>query len=142
MTKMQRTQPLIKWALLAFATLAGFALLILVPGWLKPSLSKADLNAVPAGEKHIALQQAQGQLQNNIRTTLLQGLAGIVVVVSCGSKPPASLPAHGRAAACRGVRTAAGGTRHYPGLAARSWSVMRGIASPMGSRMTAVATWS
>ena len=80
MTKIQRAQPFIMWALLAFATLAGFTLLILVPGWLKPSLSKADLNAVPAGEKRIALQQAQGQLQNNIRTTLLQGLAGIVVV--------------------------------------------------------------
>jgi hypothetical protein len=80
MTKVQRPPTLIMWALLAFATLAGFALLILVPVWLKPSLSKADLNAVPAGEKRITLQQAQGQLQNNIRTTLLQGLAGIVVV--------------------------------------------------------------
>jgi Pentapeptide repeats (8 copies) len=71
---------LIMWALLAFATLAAFALLILVPGWLKPPLSKADLNAVHDGEKRITIQQAQGQLQNNIRTTLLQGLAGIVVV--------------------------------------------------------------
>jgi hypothetical protein len=68
------------WALLLFAVLVAFAALILIPVWLKPPLSKADLSAVPAGEKRVALQQAQGQLQNNIRTTLLQGLAGIVVV--------------------------------------------------------------
>jgi Pentapeptide repeats (8 copies) len=80
MTKTQKAGPWIMGALLAFAVLVAFAALILIPVWLKPPLSKADLSAVPAGEKRVALQQAQGQLQNNIRTTLLQGLAGIVVV--------------------------------------------------------------
>ena len=80
MTKTQKAGPWIMWALLLFAVLVAFAALILIPVWLKPPLSKADLSAVPAGEKRVALQQAQGQLQNNIRTTLLQGLAGIVVV--------------------------------------------------------------
>lgn len=80
MTKGQRARPWIAWALLAFAVLVVFAALILVPVWLKPPLSKADLSAVPAGEKRVVLQQAQGQLQNNIRSTLLQGLAGVLVV--------------------------------------------------------------
>jgi hypothetical protein len=80
MTKTQKAGPWITWALLLFAVLVAFAALILIPVWLKPPLSKAELSAVPAGEKRVALQQAQGQLQNNIRTTLLQGLAGIVVV--------------------------------------------------------------
>jgi hypothetical protein len=80
MTKVQQARPWITWALIAFAILVAFAALIVVPIWLKPSLSKADLSAVPAGEERITLQQAQGQLQNNIRSTLLQGLAGVVVV--------------------------------------------------------------
>src|SRR5262249_62321399 len=85
MTKTQKAGPWIMWALLLFAVLVAFAALILIPVWLKPPLSKADLSAVPAGEKRVALQQAQGQLQNNIRTTLLQGLAGIVVVAGAAS---------------------------------------------------------
>ena len=60
--------------------LVAFAGVILVPVWLQPPLSKADLSAVPAGEKRVTLQQAQGQLQNNTRSTLLQGLAGVLVV--------------------------------------------------------------
>jgi hypothetical protein len=82
MAKIQQTRALITYSLLASAILAVFAaLVVLVPVWLKPPLSKADLNAVPSAEKRITLQQAQGQLQNSIRTTLLQGLAGVVVVV-------------------------------------------------------------
>lgn len=80
MIKLPQARPLITWALLAFGILVAFAALMLVPVWLKPPLSKADLSAVPAGEKRVTLQQAQGQLQNSIRSTLLQGLAGAVVV--------------------------------------------------------------
>jgi hypothetical protein len=80
MGKARQSQPLIVWAVLACASLAGFAAIILIPVWLMPPLSKAELAAVPAGEKRITLQQAQGQLQNNVRTTLLQGLGGIVLV--------------------------------------------------------------
>lgn len=80
MTKVHQERPWITWAVLTFVILAAFAALILVPVWLKPPLSKADLRAVSAGEERVTLQQAQGQLQNNIRSTLLQGLAGVVVV--------------------------------------------------------------
>ena len=80
MTKIHQARPLITWALLAFAVLVALAGLILVPVWLKPPLSKADLSVVPAGEKRVTLQQAQGQLENNIRSTLLQGFAGVLVV--------------------------------------------------------------
>lgn len=80
MTKVQQVRPLITWTLLAFAILVAFAVVVLVPVWLQPPLSKADLSAVPARQERITLQQAQGQLQNNIRTTMLQALAGIVVV--------------------------------------------------------------
>lgn len=61
MTKVQPVRPLITWTLLAFAIVVAFAVVILVPVWLQPPLSKADLSAVPAGEKRVALQQAQGQ---------------------------------------------------------------------------------
>ena len=80
MIKVPQARPLITWALLAFAILVAFAAIMLVPVWLNPPLSRADLSAVPAGEKRVTLQQAQAQLQNSIRSTLLQGLAGAVVV--------------------------------------------------------------
>jgi len=60
--------------------LVGFAVLILIPVWLEPSLSGADLSAVHSGQQRVALQQAQGQLQNTVRSTLLQGLGGILLV--------------------------------------------------------------
>jgi len=80
MARVQKAQPWVTWALLAFAVLVAYAGFILIPIWLKPPLSLADLSAVPAGEKRVLLQQAQGQLQNNIRSTLLQGLAAVLVV--------------------------------------------------------------
>jgi pentapeptide repeat protein len=80
MTKLQQARPAITWALVAFAILVAFAALILVPAWLEPPLSKADLSTVPAGEKRVTLQQAQAQLQNSSRSTLLQGLAGVLVI--------------------------------------------------------------
>jgi hypothetical protein len=80
MIKIRQARPLIMWVLLALVILVAFAALILIPVWLKPPPSKADLSAVPAGEKRVTLQQAQGQLQNSIRATLLQGLAGAVVI--------------------------------------------------------------
>src|ERR1700722_10115781 len=80
MTKVQQARPTITWALLGFAILVAFAALILVPVWLEPPLSKADLSGVPAGESQVTLQQAQAQLQNSIRSTLLQGLGGVLVI--------------------------------------------------------------
>jgi hypothetical protein len=80
LTRVQKTGPLITVALLSFASLIVLAAIIFVPTWIKPSLSGADLNAVPPGQIRIALQQAQAQLQNSIRSTLLQALGGFLVV--------------------------------------------------------------
>jgi hypothetical protein len=80
MAKVKRAGPTITWALLGFAILVAFVAVVLVPIWLEPALSKADLSAVPAGEKRVTLQQAQAQMQNSIRSTLLQGLAGVLVI--------------------------------------------------------------
>ena len=50
------------------------------PQLLYPRLTEAELRAVPSAEARIQLQQAQLQLQNNARSTLLQGLAGLLVI--------------------------------------------------------------
>lgn len=68
------------WAVLAFATFAAFACLVFVPVWLQPPLSEKELSGVPDAETRVTLQQAQTQLQNNIRSTLLQGFAGVLLL--------------------------------------------------------------
>jgi hypothetical protein len=80
LTRVQKTGPLITVALLSFAALIVLAAIIFFPTWIKPSLSSAELNAVPPGQIRIALQQAQAQLQNSIRSTLVQALGGFLVV--------------------------------------------------------------
>jgi hypothetical protein len=67
-------------ALAAAAVLLAFIALILVPLLLHPNLSNADLRGVPDAQTRITLQQAQAQLQNNARSTLLQGFAGLILV--------------------------------------------------------------
>ena len=49
MIKVLQARPLITWTLLAFGILVAFAALMLVPVWLKPPLSKADLSAYRPG---------------------------------------------------------------------------------------------
>jgi uncharacterized protein YjbI with pentapeptide repeats len=67
-------------ALAAAAILLAFTALIFVPLLLHPNLSNADLRGVPDAQTRITLQQAQAQLQNNARSTLLQGFAGLILV--------------------------------------------------------------
>ncbi len=62
---------------LLVVALAG---LVLGPQLLYPRLTDPELRAVPSAETRIQLQQAQSQLQNNARGTLLQALAGLLVV--------------------------------------------------------------
>jgi hypothetical protein len=67
-------------------TVAGLLVILLIsiiviPRWLYPSLSAADLRAVPTPQARIELQQAQSQLVNDARSFVLQGLAGLLVVV-------------------------------------------------------------
>jgi len=62
---------------LLLATL--FVGLILIPKWLYPSLSAVQLRGVSSPQARIQLQQAQGQLANNVRSSVLQVLAGLAV---------------------------------------------------------------
>jgi hypothetical protein len=54
--------------------------LTLVPQLLYPRLTDTDLQAVPNAEARIQLQQVQSQLQNNARSTILQAVAGLLVI--------------------------------------------------------------
>jgi hypothetical protein len=70
------------WALgaggLAVVLLAG---VFVVPRWLYPPLSAADLHGVLSAQARIQLQQAQSQLANDARSSLLQAFGGLLVVV-------------------------------------------------------------
>jgi hypothetical protein len=68
-------------------TLAITAVLALVvtsvlvfPRLLHPPLSPVQLAGVSSAEKRVELQQAQARLQNDARGTLLQGIAGLLLV--------------------------------------------------------------
>jgi hypothetical protein len=56
------------------------ASLTLIPTLVCPSLSQSDLRDVTSANERIQLQQAQRQLQNNVRSTMLQAVAGILIV--------------------------------------------------------------
>jgi uncharacterized protein YjbI with pentapeptide repeats len=51
------------------------------PRLLYPPLSAAQLQGVASADKRIELQQAQDKLQNDARATLLQGAAGLLLVI-------------------------------------------------------------
>ncbi|MEU6264592.1 pentapeptide repeat-containing protein [Saccharopolyspora shandongensis] len=59
--------------------------LTLVPSQFYPSLTEADLRAVSSADVRIQLQQAQAQLQNNVRSALLQTVAGTLVIVGAAA---------------------------------------------------------
>jgi hypothetical protein len=62
---------------LAVALLAG---IIVIPRWLYPPLSAADLHGVLSAQARIQLQQAQSQLANDARSSILQAFGGLLVV--------------------------------------------------------------
>ncbi|WP_439382098.1 pentapeptide repeat-containing protein [Amycolatopsis lexingtonensis] len=55
--------------------------LTFVPKLIYPQLVEQDLGRVTSAEGRLQLQQAQGQLQNGVRSTLLQCLAGTLVII-------------------------------------------------------------
>jgi hypothetical protein len=55
--------------------------LTLIPEVLYPPLTDTQLSGVTGAYTQIQLQQAQSQLQNNARSTLLQAIAGMLLVV-------------------------------------------------------------
>jgi hypothetical protein len=73
-------QPAARLATLAAAAAPALALVLLcvflVPGWLHPPLSSAQLQGVTSAQRRVELQQAQERLQEDARATLLSGLAG------------------------------------------------------------------
>jgi Pentapeptide repeats (8 copies) len=58
-----------------------FVTVVLLPRLLDPPLSAAALSRVTGAQARIQLQQAQSQLENDARASVLQGLAGLVVVI-------------------------------------------------------------
>ncbi|MFC5288052.1 pentapeptide repeat-containing protein [Actinokineospora guangxiensis] len=56
-----------------------------VPQSIYPMLSEADLRGVSSAETRIQLQQAQAQLQNSVRSTLLQLTAGLLVIAGAAA---------------------------------------------------------
>lgn len=55
--------------------------LILIPHLLYPALTPADLRGVASAQARVQLQQAQSLLANDARSAVLQGFAGLLVVV-------------------------------------------------------------
>jgi hypothetical protein len=65
---------------LTIAAVLALACVLVVPPVLHPPLSSADLEGVAGAEKRIELQQAQSKLQDDVRATLLQGIAGLLLL--------------------------------------------------------------
>ena len=55
--------------------------IIFIPRWLYPPLSAVDLRGIASAQVRIQLQQAQSQLANDARASVLQGLAGLLLIV-------------------------------------------------------------
>jgi len=72
-------------AAIILLTLVVVASLKVLPPLFYPSLTDADLRGVTSAETRIQLQQAQGQLQNNVRSALLQMSAGLLVVIGAAA---------------------------------------------------------
>ncbi|MET8148935.1 pentapeptide repeat-containing protein [Actinoplanes sp. NPDC049668] len=71
---------LVTGVVVSVAVAVAFAAILVVPIWLHPPLSDSDLSAITDAEKRVVLQQAQAQLQNATRATLLQAFAGLILV--------------------------------------------------------------
>jgi hypothetical protein len=70
--------------LIALAIVVAVVLLgcmLTFPRLLYPPLSAAQLQGVTSADKRIELQQVQAKLQNDVRATLLQGAAGLLLVI-------------------------------------------------------------
>lgn len=75
-----------RWLVLVVTgLLAAACALLFLPQVLHPSLSPADLRGIADAETRLQLQQAQAKLQNDIRSTLLQAMAGLLVVAGAAT---------------------------------------------------------
>jgi Pentapeptide repeats (8 copies) len=66
---------------LVIAAVLALACVLVVPPVVHPPLSSADLEGVASAEKRIELQQAQAKLRDDVRATLLQGIAGLLLLL-------------------------------------------------------------
>jgi uncharacterized protein YjbI with pentapeptide repeats len=74
-------RPIIWLAVLITGVLAfTLACVVFLPRLLYPPLSRAELQGVSTAKERIELQQAQSQLQSNVRTPLLQGLGALFLI--------------------------------------------------------------
>ena len=79
---MFRRSTMVWFGLLAMGLfLALAACVVVLPRLLYPPLSAVELRSVENQRERIELTQAQGALENNVRTPMLQGLGGIIVAV-------------------------------------------------------------
>jgi Pentapeptide repeats (8 copies) len=62
------------------AVLVLLACVLVFPRLLHPPLSASELQGVASADRRVELQQAQAKLQNDARATLLQGVAGLLLV--------------------------------------------------------------
>jgi hypothetical protein len=60
------------------------ACMLWIPGWLYPPLTETDLSGVSDAAKVQELKGARLKLENDARTTLLQGLAAVLVLTGAG----------------------------------------------------------
>jgi hypothetical protein len=67
-------------AWLAALAIGSMLALLVIPRLQHPALSPTDLQDVASAEKRIELKQAQDRLDNDARATLLQGIAGLLLV--------------------------------------------------------------
>jgi hypothetical protein len=77
---MKRPPTWLTIVLLTVAVLAMLTSVIFIPLRLHPTLSDAEFSGV-ADDRRVELQQAQAKLQNDARSTLLQGFGGLLLVV-------------------------------------------------------------
>lgn len=77
---MKRPPPWLLVILTVIAVAIAITILLLVPVWLHPALSKTDLQGIPSSQERITLQQAQENLQDETRATLFQAFGGLVLV--------------------------------------------------------------
>jgi hypothetical protein len=66
---------------LTIAAALGLVCVLVIPPVLHPPLSSADLEGVASAEKRIELQQAQAKLRDDVRANLLQGIAGLLLLL-------------------------------------------------------------
>jgi hypothetical protein len=66
---------------IAVALALLLACVLVFPRLLHPPLSAGDLQDISSADRRVELQQAQARLQNDARSTLLQGVAGLLLIV-------------------------------------------------------------